>query len=401
MCIRDRVSNFCGLHARLFGEEHRQIVHGIIDDLQARISHFQGLAPPHPGYGGKIQAQGYDSAAFKFAADELLCSAGVKILFHAFGVGVVMRDDQAIDALLIESKSGRAAVRGRVFIDCSGDADIAYWAGAPFEKSDEPGGTYYTTTMFRMSGVDPVRSCGASELIPVLMAEAEAKGLAHFPRKGAIVNPIVHRTEWYANASQIKRPDGNAIDATDVEQLSYGEFEGRRQAWHMFEFLRDNAPGFENAYIVDVPPQMGIRETRRIVGEYRLSVDDVMNCVDFPDAIGANGWPVEAHVAGTVVVRFPTAANARGFHQLPFRMIVPRLISNLYVAGRCASMTHEGQSSARVTGPAFVMGQAAGTAADLALKMGVACRDIDVAALRSRLRADGAWLGDDLSVRAA
>jgi hypothetical protein len=86
-----------------------------------------------------------------------------------------------------------------------------------------------------------------------------------------------------------------------------------------------------------------------------------MNCTDFPDAIGVNGWPVEAHVAGDVIIRFPTIAEARGFHQLPFRMIVPQGIENLYVAGRCASMTREGQCSARVSGPCYVMGQAAGT----------------------------------------
>jgi hypothetical protein len=121
-----------------------------------------------------------------------------------------------------------------------------------------------------------------------------------------------------------------------------------------------------------------------------------MNCVDFPDAIGLNGWPVEAHVSGDVIIRFPTIADARGFHALPFRMIVPQRIDNLYVAGRCASMTHEGQSSARVSGPCYVMGQAAGTAAHLALESGVACPDVDVAALQRQLRTDGAYFGDDV-----
>jgi hypothetical protein len=155
-------------------------------------------------------------------------------------------------------------------------------------------------------------------------------------------------------------------------------------------------PDFERAYIVDIPPQIGVRETRRIVGRYQLSVDDVMNCTDFPDAIGVNGWPVEAHVPGDVIIRFPTIAEARGFHQLPFRMIVPQRIENLYVAGRCASMTHEGQSWARVSGPCYVMGQAAGTAAQLALKSGVSCPKIDVTALQQQLAADGVYFGADV-----
>jgi hypothetical protein len=347
----------------------------------------------HPAYGGKIMAQAYDTAAFKLAADDLLQSARASILFHAFAVGVAMQSETRIDALLIESKSGRQAIRARAFIDCSGDADLARWTSAPYEQSSAP---YYTSHMFRMSDVDAAKAAGARALIPQLMAEAERRGEQRFPRKGAIVNPIVHTSEWYANATQQKKPDGSALDATNVDDLTYGELEGRRQIWQIFDFIHKNVPGFERAYIVDIPPQIGVRETRRIVGRYQLSVDDVMSCVDFADAIGVNGWPVEAHVAGDVIIRFPTIADARGFHQLPFRMIVPRGIENLYVAGRCASMTHEGQSSARVSGPCYVMGQAAGTAADLALKSGVSCPDVDVAALQRQLGADGVYFGADV-----
>jgi hypothetical protein len=390
------LSNFCGLHAKIHGVEDRQIVHGVVDDLLARLRRFEGLAPAHPAYGGRIMAQSYDTAAFKLAADDLLQSAEVNILFHALAVGIAMRSDISIDALLIESKSGREAVRARVFIDCSGDADLARWAGAPFEQSNKPGGTYYTSHMFRMSGVDAAAAVDARRLIPDLMAAAEARGEQRFPRKGAIVSHMKHASEWYANATQQKKPDGSALDATNVDDLTYGELEGRRQIWQIFDFIHKRVPGFEQAYIVDIPPQIGVRETRRIVGQYQLSVDDVMNCVDFPDAMGLNGWPVEAHVAGDVIIRFPTIAAARGFHQLPFRMIVPQRVENLYVAGRCASMTHEGQSSARVSGPCYVMGQAAGTAAHLALKSGVPCPDVDVSTLKRQLSADGVYFGADV-----
>jgi hypothetical protein len=125
-----------------------------------------------------------------------------------------------------------------------------------------------------------------------------------------------------------------------------------------------------------------------------LSESDILEAAGFADSIGVNGWPVEAHVAGDVVIKFPPSPEARGFNQLPFRMIVPQAVDNLFVAGRCASMTHEGQSSARVSGPCFVMGQAAGTAADLALAAGTACRAVDVAALQRRLEAEGAYLGN-------
>jgi hypothetical protein len=161
----------------------------------------------------------------------------------------------------------------------------------------------------------------------------------------------------------------------------------------VFPFFPESVPGFAQSYVVDIAPSIGIRETRRIVGAHQLSEDDILDCVDFPDTIGVNGWPVEDHVAGSVEIRWPRGEDPRGYNQLPFRMLVPQVLTNTYVAGRCASMTHGGQSSARVTGPCFVMGQAAGVAADLALRDGVAAGDIDVPELQARLEKDGAWLG--------
>ena len=186
------------------------------------------------------------------------------------------------------------------------------------------------------------------------------------------------------------------MDGTDVDQLTHGELQGRQQVFESFEFIRARTPGFENSYIVDIAPQIGIRETRRIVGEYALSEDDVLDCVDFPDTVGVNGWPVEAHVAGTVEFRWQRGEDPRGFNQLPYRMLVQDRVDNLFVAGRCASMTHGGQSSARVTGPCFVMGEAVGTAADLAIAGGLAVRDVPIAELQRRLELNGAYLGRDL-----
>jgi hypothetical protein len=385
------LSTFCGLHANIYGE-HKQVIHGLADEILERIERMDGLNAPHLSLGQKIMAQAYDISAYKIAADALLVDSGVKILFHAFGVGMVKRSDREIDALIVESKSGRGAIRGRLFIECSGDGDLAAWAGAPFELGDGAGNMLYPTTMFRINGVDPVKAGRAWEEIPRLMAEAEKKG-RRFPRKGAIVRPQKNPIEWRANLTQIKNPDGTAVSGIDVEQMSYGEIEGRRQCWEVFEFIRGVTPGFETAYIVEIAPQIGIRETRRVVGEYMLSERDILGCADFPDAIGVNGWPVEAHVAGDVVIKFAGVPASRGYNQLPYRMIVPRGVDNMFVAGRCASMTHDGQSSSRVSGPCFAMGQAAGTAADLALSAGVTPAKVDVPALQRRLEKDGAWLG--------
>jgi hypothetical protein len=383
------LSTFCGLHANV-GGDHRRVVRGLCDEVLERLQKMDALNPPHMSVQNRIQAQAYDISAYKIAADEMLLGAGATLLFHAFAVAVVMKDEREIEAIMVETKSGRQAILGNIFIDCSGDGDLAAWAGAPYEVGDGKGNMLYPSTMFRINAVDPEKAGRAWELIPRLMEEAEAKG-RRFPRKKPIVRPQRDPIEWRANLTQIRNPDGTAVSGIDAVQLSYGEVEGRRQCWDVFDFIRGVTPGFEKSYIVEIAPQLGIRETRRVKGETMVSEDEILDCADFPDAIGVNGWPVEAHIAGDV--KFVFARKERGFNQLPYRMIVPLAIENLLVAGRCASMTHEGQSSARVTGSCFVMGQAAGTAAALALQAGVAPRRLEVGKLQERLERDGGYLG--------
>jgi hypothetical protein len=377
------LANFCGLHAKVHGE-HRQVVHGVADDVLARLRSMGALSEPHSLFGGRIQAQAYDVSAYKLVADQILVAAKVKLLFHALAVGY--RDGH----LLVETKSGRRALRGRVFIDCSGDGDLAAWMGAPYEVGDGKGNMLYPSTMYRIGGVDPVRAGNAWETIAQRMEEAERAG-RRFPRKKPIVRPQPNPVEWRANLTQLRNADGTAVSGIDAEQLAWGEVEGRRQVWDTFQFIRETTPGFERAYLAEIAPQIGIRETRRIGGVYQLTENDVLDCADFDDAIGVNGWPVEEHKAGDVEFRFQRAP--RGYNQLPYRMLVPLGVESLLVAGRCASMTHGGQSAARVSGACFAMGQAAGSAAHLALKLGVALPDLDTGELQTHLLQNGAWLG--------
>ncbi len=389
------VTNFCGLHGNVFGE-HRRLVQGMASDLLARIDRLGGLNAPHLIL-GKVFAQAYDTAAYKIAADDLLASHKVDILFHALGAGVVMADDRRIDALMVETKAGRQAVRGDIFIDCSGDGDLAVWAGAPFELGDEHGHPLYPSMMLRLNNIDPAKAGEAWKTIPQLMEQALAAGTHKFPRKSAIVRPQKSGIEWRVNFTQVAREDGHAINGIEPDDLTRGEIEGRKQALAAFEFLR-TVPGFEKSYIVDLPPQLGIRETRRITGGYQLSGEDVLGCASFADSIGVNGWPIEAHVPGDVIFKFPPIPDSRGYNELPYRMLVPEGVDNLLVAGRCASMTHEGQSAARVSGACFAMGEAAGSAAALALSGNRIPRDIAVEKLQETLKQQGAFIGRDQPV---
>ena len=383
------VTNFCGLFANVHGEI-RRVVHGIADELLDRMHRFGGLKDPHDLF-GKTRAQAYDMPAFKLAADELLIESGAQLLFHALGAGVCKSGDRTIDALIVETKSGRGAVRGRMFIDASGDGDLAHWAGARWEKGDDNGHLLYPTLMFRVNGVDPARA--DAESINALMAQAVEEGRHRFPRKGAIVRPQKNPAEWRANVTQIRNSAGLAMDGTDAMQFSAGEIEGRRQVGEYFRFLRERVPGFEASYILDIAPQVGIRETRRVVGRYMLTADDVLGCASFSDTIGVNGWPLEQHVEGDVKWTWPAIPQSRGFNHLPLRMLISADIDNLLVAGRCASMTSAAQSAARVSGGCFVMGQAAGTCAALAIGEHRIPADVDVATVQARLERDGAWLG--------
>ncbi len=384
------VTNFCGLHANVHGDI-RQVVHGVAADLLARIDRLGGLNAPHTVF-GKTSAQAYDTAAYKIAADDLLLSAGVTLLFHALAVGVSMASPRKIHALLIETKSGRAAIVGRCFIDASGDGDLAHWAGAACDKGDHEGNLLYPSTMFRLNGIDPLRAGSDWGVIPKLMLQAEAAGRYKFPRKTPIVRPQKNPIEWRVNLTQLANRQGLAMDGTNAQELSDAEVLGRQQIASVAGFLKE-VPGFEASYIVDIAPQVGIRETRRVRGLYQLTESDVLDCASFDDTIGVNGWPLELHMKGDVEFRWPKIPESRGFNHLPYRMTVPPALDNLWVAGRCASMTHEAQSAARVTGACFVMGQAVGTAADLALKADTVSSAVDIHNLQDRLEHDGAWLG--------
>jgi len=386
------VTNFCGLHANVHGQI-RRVVRGLADDLLQRLREQDALCEPHRLLGGRIAAQAYDNAALKVAADELVLGHGAAVLLHALAVGVVMQPDVAlprIRALLVETRSGRGAIAADVFIDASGDADLAAWSGAPFEKGPQ---LLYPSTMFRVGGVDDARAGAAWAQMATWMARAEAAG-EPFPRRTPIVRPQRHAGEWRANVTQLSNPDGSAVDGTDAWQLSAAEVQGRRQAVQFMRFLRREAKGFEQSYLLELAPQVGVRETRRIYGHTRLSHEHVLGNASFDDTIGVSGWPIEAHVAGDVHFTFPPDIGVgRGYHHLPLGMIIAQGVDNLLVAGRCASMTHDGQSAARVSGACFAMGEAAGVLADLALAHQSPPRAVPAAAVQQVLQHHGAYLG--------
>lgn len=386
------VTNFAGLYGRRNGEMV-QLVHGVVDELFDRLSALGGLNTPQDGMQGRIRVRSYDTSAYKCAADQLLLHHGVDILFHAHAAAVI-KTDHRVTHVVVETKSGRSAIAANAFIDCSGDGDLAAQAGVEFEVGDGHGSGLYPTTMFRVGNVDAdaaLAAVGEFKAINDYMRAAQEKhpGKYHFPREGAILRPQINPTEWRVNVTQIKNAQGQAVNGVNATELSLGEVEGRRQVAAYFEFLRAEVPGFANAYIVEIAPQIGIRETRRIHGIYQLTGADIESSATFDDTIGINAWPMELHTSGGVQWVFPASAT-RAYNDLPWRMLIPQQVENLLVAGRCASATHEGQAASRASGGCFVMGQAAGTAASL-LAAGKFV-DLPVSEIQQKLIKDGAYI---------
>lgn len=386
------VTNFAGLYGRHQGEM-KQLVHGVVDELLSRLEALGGLNKPQDGMQGRIRVRSYDTSVYKCVADQWMLASGVHLLFHARASSVLM-DGARITALVVETKSGRQAIRANVFIDCSGDADVAAFAGVPYEVGDGHGSGLFPSTMFRIGHVDApqaLEAVGDFKAINDFMerAQSEHPGRYQFPREGAILRPQIHSAEWRANVTQIANAQGMAMNAVDAGELSAGEIEGRRQIIEYFRFLQEQVPGFADSRIVEIAPQVGIRETRRIEGLYALTGEDILNSAKFEDTIGINAWPMELHRSGGISWGFPSDTN-RGYNDLPWRMVVPKRVENLLVAGRCASMTHEGQSAARASGGCFVMGQAAGTAAVLTGSAPV--QAFDAKRLQIVLREDGVLL---------
>lgn len=387
------VTNFAGLYGRKNGTMV-QLVHGVVDELFERLDRLGGLNQPQDGMQGRIRVRSYDTSAYKCAADQMLLQHGVDMLFHAQAVAV-MKAGARIEYLIVETKSGRQAVRANAYIDCSGDGDVAAQAGVAFEVGDGHGSGLYPTTMFRVGNVDAelaLAAVGEFSAINEFMKAAQQKhpGRYTFPRSGAILRPQINPSEWRVNVTQIRNAQGSAMNGVDAVELSEGEVEGRRQIADYFEFLRAEVPGFANSYILEIAPQIGIRETRRIKGVYQLTGDDIENSARFEDAIGINAWPMEMHEAGGISWKFPKSQE-RAYNDLPWRMLVPVGVDNLLVAGRCASATHQGQSAARVSGGCFVMGHAAGIAANL-LGTDDCFIDLPVDVLQRKLLDDGAYI---------
>lgn len=368
------------------------IIAGVLRRLLERLVRAGGAIPPSYDTGYVVP---FDPEIFKTVAFDLLDEAGVDYLLHAFASGVILGADS--DDVVFETKSGPVAIRAACTVDCTGDGDIAAFAGAPYEVGREEDGLVQPMTlMFRMAefdrkgfaayireNPDQWRSVhGLWELIRV----ATELGELELQREDMLFFATPHEQEVSVNSTRVTRVLG-----IDVWDLTYAERESRRQLKQIAEFLRRRVPGFEQAYVIQSGVNIGVRETRRIIGEYRLTAEDLLGGRRFDDVIARGSYPVDIHNpagAGTVLQHLPPGES----YDIPLRALLPQKSRRIIVAGRCISGTHEALSSYRVMPIAMATGQAAGVTAALAARDKREPRDVEAGAVQWELLRQGANL---------
>ena len=370
------------------------VIAGVLQQLLERLVRSGGAIAPSTATGYVVP---FDPEIFKLVALEMLQEAGVHFLFHAFASDVL--GDARVRGVVFETKSGPIAIKASVVVDCTGDGDLAVRAGAPFEIGRASDGLVQPMTlMFRMGEFEraafaayvkehPDQWRGVHGLGDLVRRATEA-GELDLAREDILFFGTPHPKEVSVNSTRVTRVLG-----TDVFDLTWAEFEGRRQLRQLIAFFRRYVPGFESAYCIQSGVQMGVRETRRIVGQYQLTADDIMNARRFDDVVARGSYPVDIHNPegkGTILARLPEGES----YDIPLRSLLPQGVENLIVAGRCISGTHEAHSSYRVMPIAMATGQAAGVSAALASRQHLDPRSLPFEVVQRELVRQGASLTD-------
>jgi hypothetical protein len=408
----------------------RPAVRGIAEELFERLRPLRA-ATPHiadPLRGSVTQA---DPEMLRHALLGMLAEASVQLLLHAFLADVLLERD-VLQGVVLETKGGRQLVPAKVVVDTTGDADVAARAGAPFELGrGEDRRLQPVSRIFRVGNVHLDRvyaylrehpeefvvpegwtppegrrygveyleeTPGTTILLQQVVRQAQQQGKLTLPKNVISIYTPPYRSgpaEVSLNATRVQ-----GVDPTDPDQLTQAELDAERQVLEVFRFLTSSIPGFEEARLLGTPYQVGVRESRRIVGDYALTADDVLEGRDFPDAVARGAYPLDIHdvARDTRVMNRPVHGKAETLvvlprsYAIPYRCLLPQRPEHLLVAGRCISATHEAISSARGQSVCMATGQAAGTAAALAARTGIAPRRLDLTTLQDALRRHGAVL---------
>ena len=343
----------------------------------------------HTAYSGPLL--GFDIEAMKLLLDQMMLNSNVALLFHTWFSAPIMQNN-TICGVIVENKSGRQAYGAKCVIDCTGDGDVAARAGAPFKVGREKdGATQPMSLMFKMGEMDYVQAMDYSagplkttDLFFHMEHAAQAAGLNNyafnFDRPYILSLPTPH--QGIAEMTHVRNKSG-----INAQELSEAEVEGRALVHEAMDYFTKYMPQFRHAILEQTAPCIGVRETSRIMGEYELTLDDILEGRMHEDGICTCAFSIDIHQ--------PDGLSQEGYeyhtkpYHIPYRSLVPLKVENLLVAGRCISGSYEAHASYRVTGDCVAMGQAAGIAAAIAVKNTIPPRNIDTRDLIQLLRNQG------------
>ncbi len=374
------------------GDEPRKIVSGIGDDV---IRELRGLGPvvERPNTYGAGTGVTYNSDHLKVAWENLAATAGVRVLLHCF-IQDVRVEDGRLSELLVATKAGLRRIQTSIVIDATGDADVTHYAGWGFEQAGAEAPAQTLTTTFRVVNVDmAARKTVGKDRLHALMREAFADGYQLPRREGSDhITPVDGMTATVMTRLDSVRTEGSGELTTPSDPLFLSESgqAGRRQALEYVRFLVDRVPGYAGAALGGLSTQIGVRESRRVYGDYRLTKEDVITARSFDDQVGLSGSPIEDHHGGDGTAwEYLPNGTAVG---IPLRSLIIRDAQNAFVCGRSFSATHDAHASVRSMAQCMAMGEAVGTAAALAVETRTEIRDLPAHRVRERLLANGATL---------
>jgi FAD dependent oxidoreductase len=396
-----------------FHSGSKRIVGGIAQEIVERLQRMGG-SPGHihdsSDYVSTVTP--FDPEIHKALLFDLMRESGVDLLLHAYFLRAIRNpvDGSSVEGAVFATVGNEREYRAAHTIDATADALVAFSAGAGTQQGDERGRVQPASLMFRLSHVDLSKTATYVRMhpdqmrtslkthertAPALTAVAGLYDLWHEAREqGEIEIPrelVSFFISPYADEVTVNMTRVTNIDPLDPDDLTRAEVESRMQVMQLVQFFRTRVPGFENARLAATGTQVGIRESRRIVGDYTLTRDDVLEARRFDDAVARSAYPIDIHNpsgSGTVTHRLPEGES----YEIPYRCLLPKGVQRLLVAGRCISTTHEALASTRLTPTVMTLGQAAGTAAALAKQTGAQLRYVDIQRLRSLLTSDGVLL---------
>lgn len=383
----------------------KQIIKGVFDDLVRRLVAEDGAVPPedcrkmdgysgyNPFHTGHLGTTPFDKEVMKRVMENMCLEEGVELKYHYLFVGAE-KQDRNLTACVFATKNGFYKISAKTFIDCTGDADVCYNAGAECMMGSENGELQPPSTFFLIDGVNEevVKAHMGNHSLPERERRwtdeiDRARERGEFPCGTQKVRIFKQLNDVFAvNMCQIDKP----FDVTDPDLVAKAEIEGRKQAKMIFDFLKNRIPGFENIRFIESSARIGIRESRRVVGEYVLKHEDLLQAKIFDDAIVILSSTVDIHTSSAVIYT-PTKSSAS--YSIPYRVTVVRDFDNLWAAGRNVSADRHAHGAVRVMPPSIAMGQAAGIAAAIASKKGIKAKDVPYHELRSVLLEQKAYLG--------